>query len=370
MLYSMLLGSLVMVTGVVAQEYTLIQTYNVSNFFNEFTFYSDVDPTGGFVDYTTFDEALAQRLINNISDYIYLGVDHENTVPETGVGRPSVRLESRLTFTEGLFVLDLKHLPVGCGTWPAFWTVGLGKWPADGEIDIIEGVNDASGNEAALHAAGDCQVSKDVDQTGTWKSTDCNIDHDKNQGCGSQFAEAESYGAPFNDNGGGVYAMEWTNETISIWFFVPNNVPESLLLPDSIPDTSEFGTPSASFYGPCSEDFSKNFFNHTIVIDTTFCGGWGGSTFGKGSGTQCVIAQGSTSEDSCKAFVANNPEAFNETYWAINSLRVWQKLCLMMLVRVSNRKMAMIGNGTTQTQAMQEKMKTVKQRVRAPKTTQ
>ena len=94
------------------------------------------DPTGGFVDYSTFDEAIVQKLISNATDYIYLGVDNENTVPETGVGRPSVRLESKLTFTEGLFVLDLRHLPVGCGTWPAFWTVGLGKWPSEGEIGM------------------------------------------------------------------------------------------------------------------------------------------------------------------------------------------------------------------------------------------
>ena len=86
----------------------------------------------------------------------------------------------------------------------AFWTVGLGDWPADGEIDIIENVNDATENNAALHAAGTCDVSAATDQTAIWKSTNCNIVHDRNQGCGSRFVEPDNYGEPFNLNGGGV----------------------------------------------------------------------------------------------------------------------------------------------------------------------
>lgn len=87
--------------------------------------------------YLPYDAAATSGLISNASDSIYLGVDHANTYPIGGPGRPSVRLESKQTFTEGLFVLDLSHIPVGCGTWPAFWTVGLGDWPADGEIGMF-----------------------------------------------------------------------------------------------------------------------------------------------------------------------------------------------------------------------------------------
>jgi hypothetical protein len=67
-----------------------------------------------------------------------VGVDSNNVYPLDGLGRPSVRLESKQTFTEGLFVLDLTHIPTGCGIWPAFWTAGLSDWPVDGEIGTYE----------------------------------------------------------------------------------------------------------------------------------------------------------------------------------------------------------------------------------------
>lgn len=66
----------------------------------------------------TKEVAASTPLIGNSSDLIYIGVDNANVYRPGGVGRPSVRIESKLTFTEGLFVIDLTHIPVGCGTWP------------------------------------------------------------------------------------------------------------------------------------------------------------------------------------------------------------------------------------------------------------
>ncbi|WP_455592318.1 glycoside hydrolase family 16 protein [Bacteroides sp.] len=53
----------------------------------------------------------------------------------------SVRLNTVKSWTYGYFEARLK-LPVGRGTWPAFWMMPQnGKlWPADGEIDIMEEV--------------------------------------------------------------------------------------------------------------------------------------------------------------------------------------------------------------------------------------
>ncbi|KAF2799124.1 glycoside hydrolase family 16 protein [Melanomma pulvis-pyrius CBS 109.77] len=309
-------------SAIYAQQYELTQTYTTQNFFEEFSFFTGQDPTNGFVQYVPFDTAAATGLIGNNSDLIYVGVDHTNVYPSSGPGRPSVRLESKLTFTEGLFVLDLTHIPTGCGTWPAFWTVGLADWPIDGEIDVIENINDAAENNAALHAAGECEVSAAVGQTATWESTDCNIVHDGNQGCGSKLTEPNNYGKGFNANGGGVYAMEWTSSAVKIWFFPRTGIPDSLS--NTHPNTSTFGIPSATFSGPCSDSFGDKFFNHTVVLDTDFCGRWAGGRFGQGD-TQCPLIEGTSSEDSCVNFVANNPQAFKEAYWGIRSLRAFTR---------------------------------------------
>jgi beta-glucanase (GH16 family) len=42
-------------------------------------------------------------------------------------------------------------LPVGAGLWPAFWMLGTaGKWPAGGEIDIMENIPETGGSGAGL----------------------------------------------------------------------------------------------------------------------------------------------------------------------------------------------------------------------------
>ena len=56
-------------------------------------------------------------------------------------GRDSVRISSKTAYGDSVIVLDLAHMPAGCGTWPAFWTLSQnGPWPHGGEIDIIEGM--------------------------------------------------------------------------------------------------------------------------------------------------------------------------------------------------------------------------------------
>jgi hypothetical protein len=138
--------------------------------------------------------------------------------------------------------------------------------------------------------------------------------------------EPFNYGAEFNANGGGVYAMEWTSTAIRIWFFPPSGVPESLFDDyEGIPDPESFGTPSASFAGPCSDSFGEKFFNHSIIIDTTFCGGWSGGTFGSGS-SSCPVSAGKTPIESCVDYVAANPAAMEEAYWRIKSIRVYEKV--------------------------------------------
>ena len=99
--------------------------YEPWNFFNQFTFFTGHDPTNGFVDYVNQSVAEATGLIRITDDQVYIGVDDTNVTPN---GRPSVRITSNMAYEHGLILLDLEHMPYGCGTWPAFWTVGS-DWP-------------------------------------------------------------------------------------------------------------------------------------------------------------------------------------------------------------------------------------------------
>ena len=57
----------------------------------------------------------------------------------TARGRDSNRISSKEAFGGSVIILDIQHMPYGCATWPAFWTLSQnGSWPAGGEIDIIE----------------------------------------------------------------------------------------------------------------------------------------------------------------------------------------------------------------------------------------
>lgn len=98
-------------------------------------------------------------------------------------GRDSVRISSQTAYGDSVIVLDLAHMPAGCATWPAFWTLSQqGPWPNGGEIDIIEGmllvslflfesltdvlsregVNEQLFNQATLHTTPNCSMPPDT----------------------------------------------------------------------------------------------------------------------------------------------------------------------------------------------------------------
>ncbi|KAI8940333.1 hypothetical protein NX059_004026 [Plenodomus lindquistii] len=311
--FSTLLPAAVLVQTSIA-GYVLQDDY-MTDFFGGFDFFTGPDPTEGFVDYV--DESTAQKtgLINTTSNsVVQWGVDFENKTPE---GRPSVRITSKKSYDSGLIVLDVAHMPFGCGTWPAFWTVGP-DWPRNGEIDILEGVNDQTNNAMTLHTGPGCQIGEDTTLfAGTVDSPNCDIaaiGQSKNKGCSIEHPTRQSYGAGLNAIGGGVYATQWTDEAISIFYFPRDAIPEDVL--GDSPDPSGWGKPAAKFTGGC--DIAETFKKQQIVFDTTFCGQWAGS--------KAVWDASSCSKKAatCEEWVRDNPEAFSEAYWTINALKVYQ----------------------------------------------
>lgn len=114
--------------------------------------------------------------VDSTTDVVTLKVDTTNTYNPDGSqgGRPSVRLESIAAVNQGLVIGDFAHMPGSdCGAWPAcefsppalsvlhnsypgadrdslVWMYGP-NWPNSGEIDIIEGANQAYQNLISGH---------------------------------------------------------------------------------------------------------------------------------------------------------------------------------------------------------------------------
>lgn len=298
-----------------AAAYTVEDNYNSTNFFSEFNFFSSSDPTHGFVSYSSAVAANVSGLAGYSFAGVYLGVDHNTTNPAGG--RASTRVTSNKAYTHGLFIADIEHMPGGiCGVWPSLWTFGS-NWPSNGEIDIIEGVNDATTNTITLHTSSGCTMTSTGSlSTSNLTTTNCNAGNG-NDGCGFDTASTEGYGVGFNVMGGGVYAMEWTSTSIKVWNFPRTAIPADITA--GSPDPTTWSTPISAFSsgsdGGCTID--SHFSGHNIVFDTTFCGDWAGNVWDS-SPTCSKLAS------TCDAYVGANPEAFSEAYWLINSVTVYQ----------------------------------------------
>ncbi|RMZ91654.1 hypothetical protein DV736_g1089, partial [Chaetothyriales sp. CBS 134916] len=320
--------------------YKLDTEYSGSSFFDGFNFFTGADPTHGFVDYLSYSDAQSAGLISTGSSAI-MKVD-DTTVYEvppnessyagvSGVGRKSVRIESQKSWTHALIIADFNHLPTssvdGCGTWPAFWTLGSGDWPYNGELDIIEGANDQAHDLSSAHT-GDvsgtrqCKISNSGG-SGTLVEDNCNLfttgpgnTSTNTDGCGVSDTSAANYGAAFNSNGGGVYAMDWTSGFIKLYFFPRGSIPSDISY--GWPDPSNWGTPYAVFGGDGLCDIDANFADMRIIFDNTFCGDFGSATWGSGCAAK-------TGVDQCYKYVPGNPSAFTETYWDVSYVKVYQQ---------------------------------------------
>ncbi|KAF2705200.1 glycoside hydrolase family 16 protein, partial [Pleomassaria siparia CBS 279.74] len=291
--------------------YALEDDY-MTDFYGAFDFWDAPDPTNGFVKYVDMNTAQGMGLMNSTPGVVSWSVDTTNPTPD---GRPSIRLTSKKIYETGLVILDVAHMPTGCGTWPAFWMVGP-DWPASGEIDILEGVNEQTNNAMTLHTGPGCSIT-DGGFTGTVDTPNCDVKADgqsANVGCSIKHPSSNSYGTGLNTNGGGVYATQWTDAAINMWFFARGKEPADVL--GAAPDPSTWGTPDAHFANT-NCDIGNMFKKQQIVFDTTFCGDWAGAVWTSGT---CA-----SKAPTCIDYVRDNPSAFTEAGWTINALKVYQE---------------------------------------------
>lgn len=249
-----------------------------------------------------------------------------DTTPKVSTNRKSVRITTDLSFTEGLVIMDAVHMPTGCGTWPAFWSNGP-NWPAGGEIDIIEGVNDYTNNQATIHTSDGCSLptssASQLNIQGTVVGgTNCAADETGNQGCGVRSSSDTTFGSGFNSIGGGVYAMLWQDSGIQIFFFPRGSTPSDIAA--GAPQPDNWPTPMANW--PSTNcNMASHFYNHSVIFDTTLCGDWAGSAWtGSGTPGQEQSCAQRTGYASCTDFVQNSGSSFSEAYWEVSSMQIYQ----------------------------------------------
>jgi len=283
-------------------------------FYTHFDWEAIADPTDGRVTYVDQLTSVKQNLTYASFDSFILRTDYKTVLNTTGPGRNSVRIRSKNTYTTHVAVFDVRHMPQGCGTWPAIWETMETNWPEGGEIDIVEGVNDQGPNSVTLHTTEGCTMPATRLQTGTSEQLDCNYLVNFNTGCGVSMPTASSYGPDFNENGGGWFAMERTSQHISIWFWARNNlsVPEDVKRGDIQVNPTKWGVPTAYF--PNTDcDLNKFFSANNLIINLTLCGDWAGTAY---AGTGCP--------STCTDYVNNNPAAFIDAYFDFAAARIYQ----------------------------------------------
>jgi hypothetical protein len=272
-----------------------------------------------------------------------------DTTSAGGSGRGSVRVSSTQQFQHGLFIIDILHIPTGCGTWPSFWLLGA-NWPNNGEIDIVEGVHldvqnsvsssiavapcnllrlsfllDDSSYEPGLHQRrfhtglqrrlGAHRLWSKRSSVSPFGRLSFHVLTSTRLGCSIMDNSNITFGSGFNDNQGGVYATEWTSDAIKIWFFPRGAIPVDVS--SANPDPTGWGTPTSLFTGTTTAPIDAHFEEMQIIFDLTFCGQWAGQQEVWGNSSCGTLAP------TCSDYVLNTPSAFTEAYWAINTLQVF-----------------------------------------------
>jgi len=282
-------------------------------FYTHFDWEAIDDPSHGRVNYVDQLTSIEQNLTYAKFDTFILRTDDKTILDADGPGRNSVRIRSKNTYTTHVAIFDMRHMPQGCGTWPAIRETKESDKPIGGLIDILEGVNDQGPDSVTLHTTAGCTMPETRIQTGTNAQLDCNVLVNSNAGCGVLLSGSLNYGPPFNANGGGWYAIERTTDHISIWFWprrdptVPWEVKEGTI---SI-DPRRWGVPAA-YFPNTSCDFSQYFEEHNIIINLTLCGDWAGNSY-----PQAICPS------TCVDHVNNDPAAFSDAYFDFAAVRIY-----------------------------------------------
>lgn len=165
---------------------------------------------------------------------------------------------------------------------------------------MLEGVHDQPTNQYTLHTSEGCELGNSFNAKSvlsTIISDNCASSGSDNRGCAFSDPSTASYGHGFNILAGGVFAHLWDSSGIYIWRFSRAAIPADITAQN--PDPSTWGTPAASF--PATNcDIASHFSEHSLVLDTTICGDFGGPTYAaSGCAGTCAQAVANSTNFDC-----------------------------------------------------------------------
>jgi len=180
----------------------------------------------------------------------------------------------------------------------------------------ITGVNNQIQNLVTLHTAPGCSMPPSRVMTGSHTGLDCSAAVNYNAGCGATLVDGNSYGAAFNANGGGWYAVERTSGFVKVWFWGRNgaSVPSEVINGANLINTDGWGMPAA-YFPNTNCDISSHFGPANIIINMGLCGDWAGDS---------IVYAASGCPSTCIDFVNNNPSAFSDAFFEFSWIKVYQ----------------------------------------------
>ncbi|KIJ12504.1 glycoside hydrolase family 16 protein [Paxillus involutus ATCC 200175] len=241
--------------------YTKSESIIGEDFYNSFNFKAIADLTHGCVNYVDQETAVSLGLTFVIANTFFLCTNNTTVLSASSLGCNSVRIRSNNQYTTHVAVFDILHMPQGCRMWP---------------VNILEGVNDVTPNQSTLHTSPNCIIpALGVNQLGMTIATNCDATADFNKGCAVCLSKDDNSFGPTStrlvvDEWFPRYAMERTDDYISIWFWECSDCSA----PQDVTDGA--GTPSAYF--PNTDcDLASHFSPNNIIINLMFCGDWAAS---------------------------------------------------------------------------------------------
>mmetsp|Transcript_56861 Transcript_56861/g.148962 ORF Transcript_56861/g.148962 Transcript_56861/m.148962 type:complete len:396 (+) Transcript_56861:55-1242(+) len=272
-------------------SYSLDWEASGESFFDGFDFLAE-DPNHGAADFvSSYADAQLAGVARISGSHAILRTGRRST---KAFKRMSARIRTKKSWKHFLAAVHFKHLPWGCGVWPSFFTLGVGEWPAAGEMDILEYVNDGKAM-TSFHTSKECRLDEaKVNKYGSMPDANYKGNDNSNYNCLTKYcATCKSLGCAPNTmplltcqqmaDRPGVFAMERTASFTKIFFIPSWAIPADLDAGRPTPEAWDqwiisyypFGDSAATC--PQPDDIMAP---QMFILQIAFCGDWASKVWG------------------------------------------------------------------------------------------